>query len=556
MKKLSSSLIAACLLVAACSDGHSSHNNNSGAADRITLDQAWLIGTHNSYWVDRNVPLDFFASGVQENLIDQLLADHARAIELDIHPDHDTPHRYRVFHTEPGNSLCDDFVDCLRPLRLLQYALPDHELIHVIIELKEFTGPNFDSDHTVEDFESILESEIGEWMIRPGDILERCGAREDDPEPAFLDCLAEGGWPTLAEGRGKFMVSVLSNFDDLAPAKGTLDWATYALHGSLFDRSAFSMASSWKLDWDTLPEKIQQDLSREDLERARRRAAFLQVEDVADPNLAPFLAANGLVRIDGAFSLDEQRGRVALGAQILQSDTPWVQIDDRGAGQPLRSLETPSDEIVEPGDHFALETSGGSADSFAWREVTRSSSARWETLASVGGESDAVPCLAAATSPEGSAISSVALCRTKLRADRNPNLPLGSGDPDAEKIRLRQRVCRDGQCEWSDVGPGEGEAPAEGAATVAEIEVGAALALEIEAEGNGSCARAFVATDLAADGSPEWTPLGTPTCFASPLVAQGLLATGGQAGESAWFIGTRLWIGGRPAAVQPLTTAQ
>ena len=241
MKKLSSSLIAACLLVAACSDGHSSHNNNSGAADRITLDQAWLIGTHNSYWVDRNVPLDFFASGVQENLIDQLLADHARAIELDIHPDHDTPHRYRVFHTEPGNSLCDDFVDCLRPLRLLQYALPDHELIHVIIELKEFTGPNFDSDHTVEDFESILESEIGEWMIRPGDILERCGAREDDPEPAFLDCLAEGGWPTLAEGRGKFMVSVLSNFDDLAPAKGTLDWATYALHGSLFDRSAFSI---------------------------------------------------------------------------------------------------------------------------------------------------------------------------------------------------------------------------------------------------------------------------------------------------------------------------
>src|SRR5947208_666856 len=82
--------------------------------------------------------------------------------------------------------------------------------------------------------------------------------------------------------RGRFIISVLSNFDDLGPAaKGTVDWATFALHGSLFDRSAFSMASSWKLDWDTLPAKIQQELSRDDLARARRRSAFLQVEDTA-----------------------------------------------------------------------------------------------------------------------------------------------------------------------------------------------------------------------------------------------------------------------------------
>src|SRR5262249_14549386 len=155
--------------------------------------------------------------------------------------------------------------------------------------------------------------------------------------PDFLDCLVRGGWPTLADGRGRFVASVLANFDDLFPtAKGTVDWATFALHGSLFERSAFSMASSWKLDWDTLPAKIQQDLSRDDLARAQRRSPFLQVEDLADPNLAPFLSRHGLVRIDGAFGIDDQQARVALGAQILQTDTPWLQLDERGPAVPVR----------------------------------------------------------------------------------------------------------------------------------------------------------------------------------------------------------------------------
>src|SRR5262249_33615306 len=159
---------------------------------------AWLVGTHNSYWVDRGTAGDFFASGVQENLLDQLLADHVRAIELDVHPDPGAPHRYRVYHTAPGNSLRDAFAACPRPLRLLQYALPQHEAVHVIIELKEFMASNFDPDHSVEDFEGILESEIGAWMLRPRDVLARCGTRQADPEPEFLDCLGRGGWPTLA----------------------------------------------------------------------------------------------------------------------------------------------------------------------------------------------------------------------------------------------------------------------------------------------------------------------------------------------------------------------
>jgi hypothetical protein len=500
--------------MAGCSDGHSS-DDDGGIAAQVPLDQAWLVGTHNSYWVDRRAPLDFFASGVQENLLDQLLAEHVRAIELDIHPDHAAPHRYRVYHTEPGNSLCDDFADCLRPLRLLQYALPAHELVHVIIELKEFTASNFDADHSVEDFESILESEIGPWMIRPRNVLARCGVGEDQPEPDMLACAAGGGWPTLAESRGRFIVSVLANFDDVIPAKGTLDWAIYTLHGSLFERSAFSMASSWKLDWDTLPEKIRQDLSREELARARRRAAFLQIQETTDPNLLPFLDQRGLVRIDGAFSIEEQQVRTGLGAQIMQTDTPWVQLDDRGPGQPVRPLDSTlaGAEIIEPGERILL-SAAPTGSVFAWRAADAPPASWLETVPSVGATSDAMACIATAHSETEAASSSYILCRGKVRADRSRGANGGSGNPDTEKIRVRTRVCRDGVCNWSFLPLGVSE------------EIAAAVALEIVPGARGDCVRPYVAGDLEGDAQPAWRAASDAECFEGGLEAQGLAVFG------------------------------
>ena len=536
---------ALCALVAACSESSSSRQDE-GAAAHVPLDQAWLVGTHNSYWVDRGAPNDLFASGVQENLLDQLLAEHVRAIELDVHPNHDVAHRYRVYHTAPGNSLCDDFADCLRPLRLLQYAVPQHEAVHVIIELKEFTASNFDADHSVEDFEAILESEIGPWMIRPRDVLARCGAHEGDPEPAFLDCLGRGGWPTLAEARGRFLVSVLSNFDDLGPAaKGTVDWATFALHGSLFARSAFSMASSWKLDWDTLPAKIQQDLSREDLAQAQRRSPFLQVEDTADPNLAPFLAGHGLVRIDGASSTEDQQARVTLGAQILQTDTPWLQLDDRGPAQPVRMLApagTAAAGIVEPGDRILLSapmTGSTLADGFAWRSANAPPASWWETVPSVGATSDALACLAAASTEAEATTSSYLLCRGKTRADRSRGVNGGSGDPDTEKLRLQVRVCRDGACQWSLLTLDESE------------ERATAIALQLAPDGRAGCVQPFVASDLDASDQLVWRPAADPECFTDKLAAQGLAVVGDPspqpqpviptvATRSALFVGSRI----------------
>lgn len=534
----------ACVVLAACGDRPpAAPPDPPGPADRLTLDQAWLVGTHNSYWVDRGVAADLFASGVQQSLLDQLVADHARAIELDVHPDPERPHRYRVFHTVPGNSLCDDVADCLRPLRLLHAALPRHEPLHVIVELKKFTGSSFDAEHTVDDLEAIFEEVLGPWLYRPRDLLAACDPDEADPDPDLAACLARTGWPTIAALRGRFLVSVLGNFDDLLPeAKGTLDWATFTLHGDLRARSAFSMASSWKLDWDALPEKIRLALSRDDLARALRRVVFLQVEDPADPNLAPFLARHGIVRIGGAYTVDDQRRRIALGAQILQGDTPWIQADDRGPAQPLRPFAPDAGEIVEPGERLVLSAPDADGHALAWRDVPPASATRWATLPAVGGRSDATPCLVAAADAAFPEAASFAVCRTKRHAVRTPGAPLGSGHPDAERLELRLRVCRAGACTWTPLYPAAGTAPA--AADVrAQVEVGVALGLEVEPRGGGACARALVATDLDARGAPLWLPAGAEECFAEPLRAQGLLALGGEA----VFAGTQVSVDGRPA---------
>src|SRR5689334_10499275 len=80
--------------------------HDAGPPTSPPFDAAWRISTHNSYWVDLGVAGDLFASGVQERLADQLLVDHARGVEIDIHRDPSKAGAFDVYHTAPGNSLC------------------------------------------------------------------------------------------------------------------------------------------------------------------------------------------------------------------------------------------------------------------------------------------------------------------------------------------------------------------------------------------------------------------------------------------------------------------
>src|SRR5260370_7425043 len=81
-------------------------------------------------------------------LWDQLVHEHVRSIELDLHRDIDDPYtgrgthpgEFRVYHTnEPENSTCFSLADCLQLLHRLDYVIPNHEVTHIALQSTHLT---------------------------------------------------------------------------------------------------------------------------------------------------------------------------------------------------------------------------------------------------------------------------------------------------------------------------------------------------------------------------------------------------------------------------------
>ena len=499
----------------------------SPPGDSPRYDEVWQIATHNSYWVDRGAPGDALASGTQERLVDQVLVDHVRALEIDIHKDPQRPHAFTVHHTTPGNSLCSTLDGCLAELRAIHQALPLHEAITVVLELKEITEPNFDDEHTIEDLDRVLSDELGVLLYRPGDLLARCEARGGCAE-TLGTCAAARGWPPIDELRGRFVVALLGNWDAIG-GQATRDWASYALRGPARDRSAFPMASSWKREWASLPPAIQPLVTQEELDAALSQSAMLQVEDVADPRLPGFLGRGGVVRIDGAFTPADQSARSDLGAQLLQTDFPWTQADDHGPSQPLRALGPGIDPSVlrEPGTRAALLPAGERERVFAYLE-DHTGSARWETAVAAGARSPGEGCLRAAAGLGAVGETSIAVCRSKRPADRGDGAGPGAPAADAEEVMLRVGVCAAGVCDWLSPAPG-----AEG--------LGDLVRLDLAGDGATTCGTAFSARTAGRDLVPAWVSLGPELCVGAPLPYQGIARPAASDDDLAavHFVGTR-----------------
>lgn len=483
--------------------------------DSPAFDAAWRISTHNSYWVDRGVMGDLFASGTQERLADQLLVDHARGIEIDVHRDPATPGAFAVYHTTPGNGLCDTLPGCLAALRAFHHALPDHEALQVTLEFKEITASLFDPTHTIEDLDRVLADELGSLLYRPADFMARCPG-----ETTLSACARKVGWPTTHELRGRVVVTPLGNWDGIG-AQATKDFVDYALHGDIRDRAGFPMSSSWQLDHEALNGTIYNLVTQADLDGAFAQSVFLQVEDLADPHLLPFVAGHGVVRLDGAVSADDQRARAALGAQLLQGDSPWVQYDDHGPSHPLRDLSGKFglDVMKEPGSRLALGPGEAGERVFAYA-VEMDGDTAWETTVSSGADATRVGCLRAATTL-GADEGSITVCRAKIPADRDA----GAGAPDAERAVVRVTACQGGACATTEH---PSKDPAAGGP-------GELLRLEVSAGAGGTtCVRVRSASGADKDLVPTWEDLGAPTCFPGSLRYQGLATP-----SMSWFFGTR-----------------
>src|SRR5262249_49228191 len=158
---------------------------------------------------------------------------------------------FLVFHTVAGDALCATLEDCLDELRAFHRAIPRHEAVNVSVELKGIVAATWDARHTALDFDGALRAGLGDLLLTPGEILAACAAHPDPPiDPALetlSDCVARRGWPTIDALRGRFVVSLLGNWDDLGDAQCTRDWVTYAAGADVRTRAAFPMGSSWKL---------------------------------------------------------------------------------------------------------------------------------------------------------------------------------------------------------------------------------------------------------------------------------------------------------------------
>ena len=400
--------IAMCsLLVAAC-------QQRSAPADSLQqplpvqyppYNKVYGIATHNSYWLNRSDQADLYASGTQELVSDQLLHEHVRAVEFDVHSEGAPDHQWKVYHTSDSEDFkCRYLTDCLEYLRNFHYASPQHEVINVIIELKNVVAPsgimaykdvtqgNFNETHTMDDFDNILRQTLGPTLYTPMEYFNDVGPGSPFCNPSrtvasIAKCVAEHGWPTIDMLRGKFIVNLMGNYGTAME-----DWTYYASDPQFFSkgRVAWPIASVFGIQDSSTCAATQPPGSNADpthpvlldgttyciremddrfyspwvdfsyRQKAYDMSAFWQFEPV-DSDFAvgvakDFLARGGIIRGHDSFEYSSycfmfdpngtncQEARVKAGYQLIQTDYPWFFTNNLGPSIPT----DPAQRLKDP----------------------------------------------------------------------------------------------------------------------------------------------------------------------------------------------------------------
>lgn len=527
------------------------------------FNEVFRLATHNSYWVKRDNVVEAFASGVQQRLLDQLVFEGARSVEIDVHKDTPVlpllgppePHNWTVYHTDKqSNSLCTPLRECLKHLRLFHHVLPQHEAVVVILELKEIVDYNFDDQHTPKHLDDILRQELGDLVYTPADFLRRCPAGS-----TMRACAKRAGWPTVSELRGKFLVAVIGNWSQAAlGGHGVEGWAHYATRGGgVRDRLGFPMASrlpeqkltivdggkNVHLGTDTMP--------RSQYEAALEASVFEQLEDLTPEGIRigeQLLRDGIMIRSKDAFSLDDQRDRLAAGFQFAMTDYPWFKVDQLCAwGQRFVALRP--DEFVDGGSSWlneagsrilvtpvqrpaAQDDGGGWVFAHASTEQARNDD-EWETLPSTTRRSpdDHYPnqhrsagegCLRFASDRGNNAAQAFTFCRRTSQGDYHGAF--------GEDVILTAYVQDNGKRSTVEIIPGKNQ-DSEHRTTAGP---GDYLRVSLARRGSETCVTAYSAASISAGNTPAWREH-TRYCFSRPLPHRGIFAQHG----AVLFAGTR-----------------
>ncbi len=522
--------------------------------------EVFRLATHNSYWVKRDNVVEAFASGVQQRLVDQLVFEGARSIEIDVHKDTPVlplprppePHNWTVYHTDKqSNSLCTPLRECLKHLRLFHHVLPQHEAVVVILELKEIVDYNFDDAHTPKQLDDIVRQELGDLIYTPADFLRRCPAGS-----TMRACAKRAGWPTVSELRGKFVVAVIGNWSNaVLRGHGVDGWVRYATWGSgVRDRVGFPMASRLPEQKLTLVDGGQNvhlgtdTFPRGQYDAAVEASVFEQLEDLTPEGirLGEELLRDGvMMRSRDAFALSDQRDRLAAGFQFAMTDYPWFKLDQLGAWDqrlvPLRPdefVDGASAWLHEPGSRIYAHPPDHGGDA-GWAFVhaspePASSEDDWETLPSTTRRSpdDHYPnqhrvagegCLRFASDGRGiDAAQAFSFCRRTSQGDYHGAF--------GEDVILTAYVDDNGKRSTIEIIPGKNQ-DAEHRTTAGP---GDSLRVSLTTRGGQTCATAYSAASIGADNTPIWREHARH-CFSGSLRYRGLFAQHG----AVLFAGTR-----------------
>ncbi|MSQ03170.1 MAG: hypothetical protein EXR71_14985 [Myxococcales bacterium] len=164
----------------------------------LRFDDLQAVGTHNSYH-ERTEGVEIEAWDYDHRPLDQQLgAVGVRQFEMDVTWD-PASHDFRVFHVAlvDENSSCDWLSDCLGVMRAWSDEHPAHHPIATLLELKD----KYDEDEATPLLADLDAAVDASW---PGG--RRLSPDDVQRDAATLSAgLAEHGWPTLGELRGRAM---------------------------------------------------------------------------------------------------------------------------------------------------------------------------------------------------------------------------------------------------------------------------------------------------------------------------------------------------------------
>ncbi len=293
------------VLIAGCGEGDEGVSFDYPKDEALAFQHVQGKGTHNSYHIEPASPVDEWRY-THLPLGQQLEDQGVRQFELDLNVNA-FDERFEVYHIVriDDQTTCFLFTDCLRDLKDWSDDHPAHHPIVVMLELKDGFDEGF-ADQFFAIFEDELESVWPVSRLITPDFVRGNHA-------TLAEALAERGWPSLGELRGKALFFLLDSGDH----RRVYTYGDASLDGRLAFVTAELGAPYAAID--ALDNPIG---GRDDIEAA--------------------VAANMLVRtrIDGEVTetgpqLDPDRldAAMAVGAHFLSTDVPATSIGD---GTPSR----------------------------------------------------------------------------------------------------------------------------------------------------------------------------------------------------------------------------